>query len=82
MPKHLKGRASIFRGKEHGTRIVGIITERGATAFEMSRARLSALFANVMGEKPTHVSDADVIEYLTRGEEPTRRYLEGMKRRA
>lgn len=65
------GRPTIFRDKEDGDRVQGIISKRGSTCFENARhelARLAKLEAR-------QVSDADTIEYLARGEQETRRYL-------
>lgn len=67
------GRDSIFREKDGGDRYQGIVTKAGAQAFERARARL----AKLADRKVDHVSDADVIEYLARGEANTRDYLEG-----
>jgi hypothetical protein len=75
------GRPSIFRGKvaDDGTlqdgakRVQGVITPVGTRRFEQSRARLAKL-ADLEVEQ---VSDADVIEFLARGETNTRRYLAG-----
>lgn len=76
----MKGRASIFRGKENGQRVVGVLTAAGGEGFEICRGQLNALYRRVMGEDPTHVSDADVIEYLVFGEKHTREYLRRLKR--
>jgi hypothetical protein len=70
------GRHSIFRGKDGGDRLQGVITRDGSKAFERERRRLARLYRDITGQAPTVVSDADVIEYLARGEADTRGYLE------
>jgi len=74
------GRASIFRGKEDGVRVQGIITAIGGDKFEQHRDKLRALYKRIMGQEPTTVSDADVIEYLARGAVETLHYLQDQKR--
>ena len=69
------GRASIFRGKEDGVRIQGLITKRGGQEFEKARRELALLYQDVTGRAVKTVSDADVIEYLARGTEDTQEYL-------
>lgn len=68
-----EGRASIFRDKSGGDRVQGVITQPGSTRFEQRRAAL----AKLAGRETEDVSDADVIEYLARGEKNTRDYLKG-----
>jgi hypothetical protein len=63
------GRASLFRDKSRGDRVQGVLTADGSKHFEKHRKAL----AKLAGRKT--VSDADVIEYLARGEENTRAYL-------
>lgn len=46
-------------------------TPPGSTRFEQARARL----AKLAGRDVEYVGDADVQEYLTRGEQATRDYL-------
>jgi hypothetical protein len=65
------GRASIFRDKEGGDRVQGVITKDGSKAFEAARKRLALLARRPV----TQVSDADTIEFLARGERSTERYL-------
>jgi hypothetical protein len=65
------GRASIFRGKEGGVRVQGIVTKRGGEAFEDARARL----AQIAFRDKDSISDADVIEFLARGVRETRQYI-------
>lgn len=69
------GRASIFRDKADGIRVQGIITKQGGKDFEVARENLRELYERVIGEAPTAVSDADVIEYMARGWEQTKLYL-------
>jgi hypothetical protein len=76
MGKTKMGRASIFRGKEDGVRYQGVITKAASRRFERARRDLELLVTAVRGAKPSVVSDADVIEYLARGEPETRSYLE------
>jgi hypothetical protein len=71
----IMGRASIFREKDGGDRVQGVITRRGAQAFEWKRQELAALYERIMGRAPTTVSDADVIEFMARGEKETKLYL-------
>jgi len=65
------GRPSLFRDKRGGSRIQGVITKIGAERFELHRARL----ATIAKRDQKLISDADVIEYLARGEVATRDYL-------
>lgn len=67
----MRGRASLFRGKAGGERINGTITKRGAVCAKQHRTVL----AQIAGIKPDEVSDADLVEYLARGEAETRAYL-------
>lgn len=64
------GRPCVFRDKDGGTRVHGVIRATGALKFETARARLAKLAPHVK-----HPSDADVIEYLAIGEEATRAYI-------
>lgn len=70
------GRHSIFRGKMDGVRVQGILTKVAGKKFERSRKALEVLYREVRGESPTVVSDSDVIEFLARGPEDTKKYLE------
>lgn len=70
------GRDSIFRGKAGGKRIQGIITKTGASEFARHRRELHALYTEVTGTAPNSVSEADVIEFMARGADGTRKYLE------
>lgn len=67
----LVGRRSVFRNKEGGGRVQGEITQDGLIAFGDARIRL----AELVGREPDKISDADVIEYLARGDAATRKYL-------
>lgn len=66
------GRPSIFRNKAGGKKIQGLITKTGTAEFERARKRLAHLAARSVA----HTSDADVIEFLARGEAATVAYLE------
>jgi len=70
-PKPATGRESLFRGKRGGDRVQGVLTPVGSRRFEAARARLGRL----AGKESERVSDADVIEFLARGEEETRKIL-------
>lgn len=74
--KHAGGRAAIFTGKVGGDRVQGDITKEGSKAFERARKRLTAISK---WDRPNPVSDADVIEYLARGERATFAYLIGRR---
>lgn len=63
------GFPSIFRNKRGGKRYQGNLTKVGSAAFEEARKRL----AKLAGRKSA--TDADVMEYLSRGEAETRAYL-------
>jgi hypothetical protein len=65
------GRASVFREKEGGRRYQGIVTKVGAQCFERKRAEL----AMICGRPVKRISDADVFEFMARGEANTRAYL-------
>ena len=80
MAKPATGRASIFRGKDDGVRVQGILTKTGGACFEGARARLRATYQRAVGEAPRSVSDADVIEFLARGETNTEHYLRANNR--
>lgn len=67
------GRASIFRNKSQ--RVQGLLTVRGSVRFEHARKRL----AQLVDRDPEHVSDGDTAEFLARGEDETRRYLDGKR---
>lgn len=63
------GRPSVFQPK-NGARVQGVLTRTGAERFESARRKLGQLAPHVK-----IVSDADVIEYLARGEEITKAYI-------
>lgn len=75
-PKSKMGRPSIFRGKQGGRYVQAIITKTGGIEFQRARLRLGKLVRLVRGVMPATISDADVVEYLARGDENTRAYLE------
>ena len=76
MPKRpTTGRVSVFRGKEDGVRVQGVLTRRGGQRFEGCRQELAALYMKVCG-RGIVPSDADVIEYLSRGNGETEHYLQ------
>jgi hypothetical protein len=66
-----QGNVSIFKDKAGGDRVQGNITPVGSRRFEQARARLGKL----AGREKEQVSDADVIEYLARGERDTIAYI-------
>ena len=76
MAKTRMGRWSMFRDKLHGEKVHALITKFGKRAFETRRQQLARLYREVMGEDAPRVSDADVIEFLARGELRTRQYFE------
>lgn len=61
----------MFRGKRGGMRVQGVLTPFGGQAFEKARKKL----ARLVKRTPDKVSDADVIEYLARGEFETKLML-------
>lgn len=65
-----RGRPCVFRDKDGGYRFGGDLTKVGADRFEAHRRRLAQLAPHVKNP-----SDADVIEYLARGEENTVAYI-------
>lgn len=71
MAKQVFHRPSIFRNKS--VRVQGMITKAGKVAFEQRRQQL----AKLAGWDPKKVSDADVIDYLARGEVSTKLYIKG-----
>lgn len=64
------GRPCVFRNKENGARVHGVIRKVGAQKFEEHRRRLAKLAPHV-----ANPSDADVIEYLAIGEAATIAYI-------
>lgn len=65
-----RGRRCVFRDKDGGVQIHGVITEKGAHNFERARKRLAQLAPWVKSP-----SDADVIEFLAIGEQATKDYI-------
>lgn len=86
MPNKRVGRTSIFRDKIDGAgvlregaqRVQAIISPKGSRRFEEARRRLATL----ADREPEQVSDADVVEYLARGEQETRNYLRALQKAA
>lgn len=64
-------RPSIFKNKQ--VRVQGVISTMGSTCFEQRRKQL----AKLSGWDAKKISDADVIEYLARGDVSTKLYLKG-----
>lgn len=64
------GRPCVFRDKENGQHVHGLIRKVGAQAFERARAELAKLAPHVKNP-----SDADVIEYLAIGKAATKAYI-------
>ena len=67
------GRPCIFRGKRRGHNedvVWGLLTQAGMRDFQRHRRRLARLSGLAVP------SDADVIEWLVRGEVASARYLE------
>lgn len=64
-------RPAIFRDKT--VRVQGMITAMGAKCFEERRRQLAKLSKWDVNK----ISDADVIEYLARGETSVKLYLKG-----
>lgn len=69
--KNTGGLPSIFRNKKGGARYQGVLTKPGSMKFEEARKRLAKLAAR----RVRKVSDADVMEFLARGESETVIYL-------
>lgn len=67
------GRASFFRGKIKKTkyRVQGLLTPRGRICFEKQRKEMTRL------TKFQDPSDADVIEFMSRGKAETLDYAGG-----
>lgn len=73
------GRPKIFKVNSNpGDRVQGILTPKGSVQFEAARRRLAKLAAWEYED----VGDADVIEFLARGETATREHLERQERAA
>lgn len=70
-PKGIGGLPSIFRNKKGGYRYQGICTPVGSKKFEAHRKTL----AGIAKRKVSAVSDADVIEALSRGWDETIAYI-------
>ena len=70
--KRLMGRRSIFPVKD-GALYHGILTRIGTKACEQARAKL----ADLSGWDADNISDADLIEFMARGDLETVKYLAG-----
>lgn len=66
--------------KDKQNRLQAILTNAGMRAFDAARKRLGALYAEIMGRPSVVLSDADTIEYLARGDDGSRQYLQARKR--
>lgn len=64
-------RPSMFGPREGGERVQGVLTKTATQLFERARRRL----AEISGWDWGRCSDADVIEFLARGEADTRAYF-------
>jgi len=71
------GRPAVFRDKVKDVkhRVVGFLSSTGRTSFERERKRLGMMYQEITGREIS-ISDADTIEYLARGSDATRLYLE------
>lgn len=69
--KKISHRPSIFKNKK--VRVQGMISTMGSTCFEERRKQL----AKLTGWDAKKISDADVIEFLARGDVSTKLYLKG-----
>ncbi len=65
------GRPTLFEKNGKGYRKQGYISHQGDVCFEAWRDRI----ADLMQRDRKLISDADVIEFLARGEQESRRYL-------
>lgn len=73
------GRPSLFRGKgARPYRVQGNLTPRGGVRFEEARVRLGDM-CDVAADR---ISDADVIEYLARGERESLEYFVNERKEA
>jgi len=68
------GRPSVFRDKQGGARVQGMLTKQGIVAFNLRRKEL----AKLMSREAKQITEADVIEWLARGDANTRDYLAGL----
>jgi len=77
------GRGSIFPGKVNDSshRVQAWLTDIGRKRFEEARAHLGDLARAHRGFAPLAISDADTIEYLSRGEVATIKHLRDTDRR-
>ena len=64
----------MFRGKDrNGPRVAGVLTTVGSREFESARKLAQMLFREVTG-LDVKASDADTIEFLSRGEADSKAY--------
>lgn len=71
MGKPLPNRTPIFRDAPIAPPVEKTLVPKGSRRFEQARARL----ADLATREPEQVSDADVAEFLRRGELATQVYL-------
>lgn len=72
MARLLRGRRSVFRHKVGGRRLQGLVTKHAVERFETHRRAL----AIVADRDVEDLTDADVLEFLIRGDDDTRAYLQ------
>jgi hypothetical protein len=65
----------MFPGMVDGKRVQGMLTKQAGGLFELERNALGELFRREFGYDAPIVSDANVIEYLVRGERGTAVHL-------
>lgn len=75
------GRTSLFPGKVNDTdhRVQAFLTKVGRQRFELARAHVADLARQFLRRPPENISDADTIEYLTRGEADTIKHLRKLR---
>lgn len=71
-----RGRPSIFPGKySGGRRIQASISQLGSKKLDDHRKALAKLYKEHVGPLLFEIADGDVIEYLSRGEADTVKFL-------
>lgn len=70
---------SMFGPKGGGRWISGEISPKAAKLFDKKRGEVIALYRAVHGSEPWTVSAANVVEFLLRGPEDTRKVFESRK---
>ena len=75
------GRPCLFPNKMGGKQVHGFITRFGKRAFDRQRVQLGRLYLAVTGRRAPRISDADVIEFLARGDANTRAFFQGERNR-